>query len=150
MRHRVELFLQIRKLRAALAGAGRIAGLRHEAVDHAVEDHAVVEAFASKGFHSLDMVGCPTRHQTDRDTLTIRQVEQQDVLAVVLDIVVDLFVDRLRRGRFGRILGLRGDRAQRQSAESAQGGGDLQHRISIVIVWGSEAAVTGARCRFNE
>ena len=40
-----ELGRQIGLVGAAHAGAGRVAALRHEAVDHAVEDDAVVKAF---------------------------------------------------------------------------------------------------------
>ena len=39
-----ELGLDVGLVRAAHAGAGRVAGLGHEAVDHAVEDDAIVEA----------------------------------------------------------------------------------------------------------
>ena len=46
MRLGVELGRQVRIARAAGAGAVRAAGLRHEAVDHAMEHDAVVEAFA--------------------------------------------------------------------------------------------------------
>ena len=41
-----ELGLEVGKLAAAHAGAGRVAALGHEAGDHAVEHDAVVEAFA--------------------------------------------------------------------------------------------------------
>ena len=37
---------QVRQLAAAGAGAGRIAALRHEALDHAMERRVVVEALA--------------------------------------------------------------------------------------------------------
>ncbi len=40
---RIELVRDVRQLRAALAGPGRVAGLRHEAGDDAVEHDAVVE-----------------------------------------------------------------------------------------------------------
>src|SRR5688500_476336 len=40
-----ELGPEVRLGRAAAAGAGRIAALRHEAVDHPVERNAVVKAF---------------------------------------------------------------------------------------------------------
>ena len=39
-----ELGRQVGQLAAAGAGAGRVAALRHEALDHAVERRAVVEA----------------------------------------------------------------------------------------------------------
>ncbi len=44
--------------RAAHAGAGRVAGLRHESVDHPVKDDAVVEAAANE---SLDVGAMPRR-----------------------------------------------------------------------------------------
>ena len=52
----VELGLQL-LARAAGAGAGRVAGLRHEAVDDAVEDDAVIEALARQLLDPRDMVG---------------------------------------------------------------------------------------------
>ena len=56
MRFLVELGLQ---LLAGTAGAGalRAAGLRHEAVDHAVEHDAVVKAFAHQFLDPGDMAG---------------------------------------------------------------------------------------------
>ena len=40
-----KLRLEVRFLRAAHAGARRIAALRHEAVNYAVEYHAIIKAF---------------------------------------------------------------------------------------------------------
>src|SRR5581483_6303249 len=64
MRLLVELGLQ---LLAASAGAGamRAAGLRHEAVDHAMEHDAVVEAFAHQFLDAGDMVGREIRTHLD-------------------------------------------------------------------------------------
>ena len=44
-------------LGAARAGAVRAADLGHEAVDHAVEDDAVIESFARQLLDALDMLG---------------------------------------------------------------------------------------------
>ncbi len=51
---------------AAHAGAGRIAALRHEAVDHAVEHHAVIEAFARQFLDAGDMARRLAGQQLDR------------------------------------------------------------------------------------
>ena len=48
---------QVRQVGLAGAGAGRIAGLGHEAVDDAVKDDAVVEAFADQLLDVGDVVG---------------------------------------------------------------------------------------------
>ena len=57
MRLGIELGLQVRIVRAAGAGAVRAAGLRHEAVDHAVEHDPVIEAFVHQLLDALDMAG---------------------------------------------------------------------------------------------
>src|SRR5690606_12246790 len=44
--------------RAAGAGAPRATSLGHEAVDHAMEDNAVVEAVADEFLDAADMAGC--------------------------------------------------------------------------------------------
>ena len=56
MRLLVELGLQL-LAGAAGAGAVRAAGLRHEAVDDAVEDDAVVEALAHQFLDARDVAG---------------------------------------------------------------------------------------------
>src|SRR5690606_18725574 len=48
MARRGKLCLEVRQLRAAGAGAGWVTRLRHEAIDHAVEDDAVIKAVARK------------------------------------------------------------------------------------------------------
>src|SRR5690606_24968376 len=55
VRHVVELGLEVGKPRAALTGGGRIARLRHEAVDHAVELHPVIKARAREFLDSRNM-----------------------------------------------------------------------------------------------
>ena len=57
-RHLGELGLEVRMLRAAGAIAVlAVAGLRHEAVDDAVERHVVVKTFARQHFQTLGMAG---------------------------------------------------------------------------------------------
>src|SRR3546814_473776 len=56
MRPVVEFGLEVGKLRPALTGRGRVARLRHEAVDHAVELDPVVKAGARELLDALDMV----------------------------------------------------------------------------------------------
>src|SRR2546423_6585577 len=53
---RAQLRRQVRIARATGARAMRAAGLRHEALDHAVERDAVVEAFVGKRLDALDML----------------------------------------------------------------------------------------------
>ena len=59
--------LDIGLLGAAHAGARRIAALRHEAGDDAVEDDAVVEALVGEAFDALDMAGGEIVAQPDDD-----------------------------------------------------------------------------------
>src|SRR3546814_8686179 len=56
MRPVVEFGLEVGKLRPALTGRGRVARLRHEAVDHAVELDPVVKAGARELLDALDRV----------------------------------------------------------------------------------------------
>ena len=67
MRLGVELGLQVRIARAAGAGAVRAADLRHEAVDDAMEDDAVIEALAGEQLDALDMAGSEIGTQLDDD-----------------------------------------------------------------------------------
>ena len=67
MRLGAELGLQVGQLRAAHAGPGRVAALGHEAGDDAVEDDAVVKAFAGQGRDPLDMAGREVGAQLDDD-----------------------------------------------------------------------------------
>src|SRR3546814_15391206 len=53
----IEFRLQIGKIRTALPRARRIAGLGHEAFDHAMEDDAIVKAAPRPSPHPLDAVG---------------------------------------------------------------------------------------------
>ncbi len=66
----------------AHAGAGRIAGLRHEAVDDAMEDDAVVEAALGQGLDLRDMLWRKIGPQLDRDAAVLG-VEIDGVLEVL-------------------------------------------------------------------
>src|SRR3546814_17318970 len=57
MRFGAEFGGQVGKLAAPHAGAGRIAALRHEAVDHALQNHTVVKHFRSPPRDALDTLG---------------------------------------------------------------------------------------------
>ena len=69
--------------RAAHAGAGRIAGLRHEAVDHAMEHDAVVEPVARQLLDALDMVGREIGPQLDDDAAAV-EIEMELIFARVV------------------------------------------------------------------
>lgn len=98
MRHGIEFGLEVGKLRAALPRARRIPALRHEAVDHAVEHHPVVEARTGQGLDPLDMARRPVGLQTDLDPLPVRQVEDPDVVGISGDIIVDRRIAPQRLG----------------------------------------------------
>src|SRR6185437_8640120 len=63
--------LQVRQVRAAGTGAGRIAGLGHEAGDDAMEHDPVIEALACQFLDPLDVIGrqIGTKRDHDRSTL---------------------------------------------------------------------------------
>ena len=67
MRFAAELCLDVGQLRPAHAGARRIAALRHEAGDDAVEHHTVIEAVLGKGGDAFDMAGRQIGAQLDDD-----------------------------------------------------------------------------------
>lgn len=62
-----ELRLDVGQLGTAHAGAGRIAALRHEAGDDAVEHDAIVKAVLGERGDALDMAGGQVRTQLDDD-----------------------------------------------------------------------------------
>ena len=66
-----ELGRQVRLVGAAAAGAGRIAGLGHEARDHAMEDDAVVEALARQLLDPGDVLGREIGAQLDHDAAVV-------------------------------------------------------------------------------
>ena len=63
----VEFGLDVGKLRSAHAGAGRVAALRHEAVDHAMKHDAVIKAFLGQRGDAFDVAGRQIRAQLDDD-----------------------------------------------------------------------------------
>ncbi len=67
MRLGAEFLRQVGKLAAAHAGARRVAALRHEARDHAVENDAVVKAFLGERRDALDVLRRKVRAQADDD-----------------------------------------------------------------------------------
>ena len=71
MRLGVEFGLEVGLVAAAHAGAGRIAALRHEAGDHAVEHHAVVKAFVRQFGDPLDMARRKVGAQLDDDVAAL-------------------------------------------------------------------------------
>src|SRR5262245_8323840 len=74
-----ELCRHIRIFRAAGAGAGGIAGLRHEARDDAMEYDAVVEALAGELLHALDMLRREIGAKQDGNAAVL-EVEQHHIL----------------------------------------------------------------------
>jgi hypothetical protein len=77
----VELRFQVRLLGAAHAGAFRAAGLRHEAVDHAVEQDAVIKPLTREFLDALDVFRREVRAQLDRH-LPLRGLQQQRVFEI--------------------------------------------------------------------
>src|SRR3954465_2838468 len=67
MRFRAELGRQVRVARSARSGSLWTPGLRHEAVDHAMEYDAVVEAFVDQRLDALDVFGREVGPQLDHD-----------------------------------------------------------------------------------
>src|SRR5262249_334892 len=72
--------------RAACAGAVRTAGLRHEALDHAMEYDAVVKPFAYQFLDARDMAGREIGSHFDGDC-AFGGVEYQRVLGICHGIV---------------------------------------------------------------
>ena len=83
-----ELGLEVGLVRAARAGAGRVAALGHEAVDHAVEDDAVVKAFLGQLADARDMAGREIGAQPDDDVAAAVEVEDQGVQFVGHDVSI--------------------------------------------------------------
>ena len=81
MRKFAEFRFQIGQVRAASAGAGRIAGLRHEAVDHPVKDDAVIEMLARQFLDPCHMVRRQVGAQLDLDA-AIFEVEIKRVFKI--------------------------------------------------------------------
>ena len=81
MRLGVELGRQIRIVRSAGAGAVRAAGLRHEAVDDAVEHDPVVEALADQLLDARDVLRREVGPQLDHD-VALCGLERQSVFVI--------------------------------------------------------------------
>ena len=64
---------------AAPAGAGRVAGLGHETVDHAMEDDPVVEALAHEFLDPRDVLGREIRPRLDHYAPAL-EIEEKRVL----------------------------------------------------------------------
>ncbi len=79
MRRGAEFGLQVGLVGAAGAAPGRIAALRHEAGDDAVEDDAVVKAFRDQLADPRDVAGGKVRAQADDDVAAAIQVEDEGV-----------------------------------------------------------------------
>ena len=71
----------LKSLAAGLAEL-HVAGLRHEAVDDAVEDHAVIGALAGQLLDAGDMAGRQVGQQLD-DDLALGRLHDERVLAVL-------------------------------------------------------------------
>ena len=71
MRLGIELGLEVGQLRSAHPGTRRVAALRHEPVDHAVEHHAVVESFARQLRDAIDMARREVGTQPDDDIAAV-------------------------------------------------------------------------------
>ena len=94
MVHVGELGLEVGLVRTAHAGAAgveilaaalaefHVAGLRHEAVDDAVEHDAVIGAFARQFLDARDMAGRQIGQQFD-DDIALGRLHDQRVLAVL-------------------------------------------------------------------
>ena len=77
-----ELGFEIGKLGAARARAGRVAGLRHETVDDAVEHDAVVKALARERLQPLDMVRREIGPKLDRHGAVL-QLKEERIFRIV-------------------------------------------------------------------
>ena len=136
--------------RLARAGAGRIAGLRHEAVDHAVELHAVVEVALDQRLDLRDVLRRDVGpHLDDRAAINRVEIEQlvlgssggrrgesggggsaSDETATVdthIASLVSLFA--AREGALERVGGL----GRREGGNIAAKSGDLAHESSAYM-----------------
>ena len=79
MRLAREFGLEVGKVRAVIAGPGRIAALRHEARDHAVENDAVVKAAVGKLGDARDVARREVGAKLDDDVAAGGKVKVQAV-----------------------------------------------------------------------
>ncbi|MCY1177694.1 hypothetical protein D9M73_180110 [compost metagenome] len=82
MRQPVELGGHVGQRRSTRAVALRVAGLRHEAFDHAVEQQPIIEMLARQRLDPLDHFRRGVGTQPDDDATAGRQVEIQQILGV--------------------------------------------------------------------
>src|SRR3546814_1856970 len=82
MRLTAEFGGKIGLVRAAGAGAGRIAALRHEAGDDAVEDDAVVKAFVGELADPRDVLRGEIGAQLDHDRSEEHTSELQSLMRI--------------------------------------------------------------------
>src|SRR3546814_8302080 len=75
----IEFRLQIGKIRTALPRARRIAGLGHEAFDHAMEDDAIVKAAPRQSLDPLDVVGGKIGTQLDTPAPTVGRDQSRTI-----------------------------------------------------------------------
>jgi hypothetical protein len=61
-------------------GTGRIAGLRHESIDHPVKDDAIIKTLPSQCLDPFDMIGGKRGEQLDRHPAAGGQIKVQDIL----------------------------------------------------------------------
>jgi hypothetical protein len=79
MRLAVELRLEVGKVASAHAGAGRVAALGHEARDHPMEHHAVIESVACQTGDPLDVAGSEVGPKLDDDIAAAGKAEGKGV-----------------------------------------------------------------------
>ena len=80
MRLAAELGFEVRQIGAPRPAPGRIATLRHEAGDDAMEEHAVVEAALRQRFDALDMAGREIGPKLDHDVAAAGEIEHKAVV----------------------------------------------------------------------
>ena len=78
----VELGHQVALARAAGAGAGRIAGLRHEAGNHAMEHDPVIEPGLGQLLDPGDMLGRHVGKQLDQHAAARGQLDHERIVRV--------------------------------------------------------------------
>jgi hypothetical protein len=68
-------------VRAGAVTVFAVAGLRHEAVDHAVERDVVIKAFARQKLHPLRVLGRDVVRELDDDA-SCRGIEDQRIVGI--------------------------------------------------------------------
>ena len=80
MRLPAELGLEVRQVGSARTGPARIAALRHEAWNHAVEHDAIVKAAVGEFGDALNVTRGKVRAKLDDDVATTRKAKGQAVV----------------------------------------------------------------------